>query len=238
MTEEERAYNSADFVFAAVPLQNPGDTLPAKVGAPAPEFEARSLEGGTARLKQMRAGRHVVLMAGAVTSPMCAVEIPAMNRLQEEFGDRGVSFYLVYTRESHPAERYPPHASFEEKVSRARELRTLENVRFPILVDDLAGTIHRTYGPWPNALFVVHRDGRLVYRTNMANAKALRQFLEDLLTADLRAVEGRVLHTEYVERIVGHEADQATHRRIYERAGPQAFEDSWRRRPDLRGRWP
>jgi hypothetical protein len=186
----------------------------------------------------MRAGRHVVLMAGAVTSPMCAVEIPAMNRLQEEFGDRGVSFYLVYTRESHPAERYPPHASFEEKVSRARELRTLENVRFPILVDDLAGTIHRTYGPWPNALFVVHRDGRLVYRTNMANAKALRQFLEDLLTADLRAAEGRVLHTEYVERIVGHEADQATHRRIYERAGPQAFEDSWRRRPDLRGRWP
>lgn len=238
MTEEERAYNSPDFVFAAAPLQNPGDTLPARVGAPAPEFEARLLDGGTVRLKDLRAERHVVLMAGAVTSPMCAVEIPAVNRLQEEFGDRGVSVYLVYTRESHPAERYPPHASLEEKASRARELRTLENVRFPILVDDLAGTIHRTYGPWPNALFVIHRDGRLVYRTNMANAKALRQFLEDLSTADLRAAEGRVLHTEYIERIVGHEADRATHRRIYERAGPQAFEDSWRRRPDLRGRWP
>ena len=238
MTEEERAYNSPDFVFAAAPLQNPGDTLPARVGAPAPEFEAQVLDGAVVRLKDLREKRHVVLMAGAVTSPMCAVEIPAMNRLHDEFGNQGVVFYLIYTRESHPAEHYPPHASLEEKLSRARELQQLEGVRFPILVDDLAGTIHKNYGPWPNALFVVHKDGRLIYRTNMANPGALRQFLDDLLTADRLAAEGRVLHTEYVERLVGHEADQATHRRVYERAGPKAFEDSWKRRPDLRGRWP
>jgi alkyl hydroperoxide reductase subunit AhpC len=238
MTEAERAYNSPDFVFAAAPAQNPGDTLPARVGAPAPEFEARALDGGVARLKDLRIQGHVVLIAGAVTSPMCAVEIPAMNRLHDELGDRGVSFFLIYTRESHPAEHYPPHDSFEQKIARACELQRLEGVCFPILVDDLAGTIHRSYGPWPNALFVVHKDGRLVYRTNMANSTALGQFLDDLLTADRRAAEGQVLHTEYIERIVGHEADQATHRRVYERAGPKAFEDSWKRRPDLRGRWP
>ena len=238
MTEEERAYNSPDFVFAGAPAQNPGDTLPARVGAPAPEFEAQLLDGAVVRLKDLRGKRHVVLMAGAVTSPMCAVEIPAMNRLGDEFGEKGISFYLIYTRESHPAENYLPHTSLEEKLSRARELQQLEGVRFPILVDDLAGTIHKNYGPWPNALFVVHKDGRLIYRTNMANPGALRQFFEDLLAADRLAAEGRVLHTEYIERVVGHEADQATHRRIYERAGPKAFEDSWKRRPDLRGRWP
>jgi alkyl hydroperoxide reductase subunit AhpC len=238
MTEEERAYNSPDFVFATAPLQNPGDTLPARVGAPAPEFEVQVLDGAVVRLKDLREKRHVVLMAGSVTSPMCAVEIPAMNRLYAELGNQGVSCHLLYTRESHPAEHYPPHGSWEEKLDRARELQRLEGVRFPILVDDLAGTIHRSYGPWPNALFVVHTDGRLVYRTNMANAKALRQFLDDLLTADRRTSEGQVLHMEYIERLVGHEADQATHRRVYERAGPKAFEDSWKRRPDLRGRWP
>jgi hypothetical protein len=43
---------------------------------------------------------------------------------------------------------------------------------------------------------------------------------------------------QYSERIVPHVADQATHRRIYERAGPKAFEDYWARRPHNRNRWP
>jgi hypothetical protein len=108
----------------------------------------------------------------------------------------------------------------------------------PILVDSLDGKIHRSYGSWPNALFVIHQDGRLVYRSNIANDRELRQFLEDLLAADRLAAEGRVLHAQYSERLVGHEADQATHRRVYERAGTKAFEDYWQRRPENRNRWP
>ena len=37
------------------------------------------------------------------------------------------------------------------------------------------------------------------------------------------------------ERLVGHLADQATHRRVYERAGPTAFEDYWKAHPLCRG---
>ena len=33
-------------------------------------------------------------------------------------------------------------------------------------------------------------------------------------------------------------ADQATHRRVYERAGAEAFEDYWAKRPQNRNRWP
>ena len=61
-------------------------------------------------------------MTGAVTSPMCAFEIPAFNQLQKEFDGRGVSFFLLYTRESHPAENYAAHDSFEQKLSYARDL--------------------------------------------------------------------------------------------------------------------
>jgi hypothetical protein len=38
--------------------------------------------------------------------------------------------------------------------------------------------------------------------------------------------------------VLAHEADQATHRRVYERAGQTAFEDYWRKRPQHRDRWP
>ena len=126
----------------------------------------------------------------------------------------------------------------DQKMAYARDLQALEDVRMPIIVDSVEGTIHRRYGPWPNSLFVVHRDGRLVYRSNMANADDLRQLLEDLVATDRLAEQGETLHSQYSERLVPHLADRATHHRVYERAGPKAFEDFWTRRPELRDRWP
>jgi peroxiredoxin len=238
MTEEERAYNSEEFTAVFTPANTPKATMPAKVGFDAPEFEASALDGKVIRLNELRGKRHVVMMSGAVTSPMCAYEVPAFNLLQEEFASRDVSFFLLYTRESHPAENYAAHQSLEQKISYARDLQRLENVRLPIIVDHLDGRIHRAYGAWPNALYVIHKDGRLILRSNMANDRELRQFLDDLLETEKAAADGKVTHLQYSERIVPHVADQATHRRIYERAGPKAFEDYWARRPHNRNRWP
>ena len=232
MTDEERAYNVADFTASG----NAGDAMPAKVGVLAPDFEATLLDSTPFRLIDFRGKRHVVIMTGAVTSPMCAFEIPAFNELHKEFDSRGVSFFLLYTRESHPAENYSAHTSFEQKLAYARELKRLENVHVPIIVDHLDGRIHRSYGTWPNALFVIHKDGRLIFHSNMANHRELRQFLEDLVAADQAVAAGCVLHQQYSERVVPHEADQATHRRVYERAGPKAFEDYWTKRPENRNR--
>jgi peroxiredoxin len=238
MNDEERAYNSPSFAVAAPAVTNPGETMPAKAGAPAPEFEAATLDGKIVCLSDYRGKRHVVIMTGAVTSPMCAFEVPAFNQLQQDYDGRGVSFFLLYTRESHPAENYAAHKSFEQKLSYARELQRFEDVRVPIIVDHLDGRIHRAYGVWPNALFVVHKDGRLIFRSNMASDRELRQFLDDLLAAEKAAAEGHVTHLQYSERVLPHVADQATHRRVYERAGSKAFEDYWAKRPHHRNRWP
>jgi peroxiredoxin len=237
MNDEERFYNEEWFVAGSA-ITNPGEPMPAKIGAFAPDFEAVTLDGSSMRLGDFRGRRHVVIMTGAVTSPMCAFEMPAFNQLHKDFDRRGVSVLLLYTRESHPAENYSAHRSLEQKIAYARELQQLEQVEFPVIVDHLDGRIHRAYGVWPNALFVIHRDGRLIFRSNMANDRELRQYLEDLLAAETAASEGKVLHLQYSERVVPHEADRATHRRVYERAGPRAFEDYWAKRPQNRNRWP
>jgi peroxiredoxin len=237
MNDAERAYNLEEFA-AGANAANPGITLPAQVGITAPEFDAAALDGTTLRLSDFRGRSHVVMMTGAVTSPMCAFEAPALHRLQLEFADKGFAFLLLYTRESHPAENYRAHESFEQKLSYARDLQRLEDIHLPIIVDHLDGRIHRAYGVWPNALFVIHKDGRLVFRSNMANHGELRQFLEDIVAAERAVAAGRVVHLQYSERVVAHEADQATHRRVYERAGPKAFEGYWAKRPQNRNRWP
>ena len=237
MNEQEQAYNLTEFA-ASANLTNPGESMPVKVGAAAPEFAAATLDGKLVRLSEFRGRKHVVMMTGAVTSPMCAFEVPALNQLQNDFADKGFAFFLLYTRESHPAEHYGAHQSFEQKLTYARDFERLENVRLTILVDHLDGRIHRAYGLWPNALFVVHKDGRLVYRSNMANHRELRQYLDDIAAAEKATADGRVLHLQYSERVVAHEADQATHHRVYQRAGQRAFEDYWAKRPQHRNRWP
>jgi peroxiredoxin len=238
VNDEERAYNLEEFTTAAPPAKNPGETLAAKIGVAAPEFEASTVDGAVVRLSDFRGKRHVVMMTGAVTSPMCAFEAPAFNQLQKDFASKEVAFFLLYTRESHPADNYAAHTSFEQKLAYARDLKRLENIQCQILVDRLDGRIHRAYGVWPNALFAIHKDGRLIFRSNMANDRELRQFLVDLIAAEKAAAEGRVLHLQYSERVLPHEADRATHRRVYERAGPKAFEDYWAKRPQHRNRWP
>src|SRR5262247_2243114 len=169
MTDEERAYNSEEFAATGPTSTNPGETMAAKVGVAAPDFEARTVDGTAICLSDFRGKRHVVIMTGAVTSPMCAFEVPAFNQLQQEFASHDVSFFLLYTRESHPAENYPSHSSREQKVSNTRDLQRLEHVQLPIIVDGLDGKIHRSYGTWPNAIFVIHKDGRLIFRSNIAN---------------------------------------------------------------------
>jgi peroxiredoxin len=238
MTEEPNAYNSPDFTLKIPDQTRLGESLRARVGQPAPDFEAPTLEGQQIRLRDLR-GKYVVLLMGSITSPMCAIPLPAINQIYSEFKDKGVEFFLLYTKESHPAEHYPHHTSLEQKVSHARDFQRQENIRFPIVVDTLEGTVHLSYGPWPSALFVVHRDGRLIYRSTIANASELRLYLEQLIAADdLTANPNRVPHISYSEYIIEHDPDQATHRRVYERAGPKAFEDFWKIFPNLRSRWP
>ncbi len=237
MTTTADDYNSVDFRFGAGMPGSVGDTLPAKVGEPAPDFHAVGLDGVEVHLNELR-GSHIVLMSGAITSPMCAYEAPGLNLLQRKFADKDIRFFLLYTRESHPAENYPDHTSFQQKSAHARDLQLLEQVEVPILVDTVDGAIHRRYGPWPASLFVIDKQGRLVYRANMANTPELEQFLDDLVAADEHAAAGELLHELYSERLVPHLADRETHHRVYERAGPQAFEDDWRRVPSRRNKWP
>jgi alkyl hydroperoxide reductase subunit AhpC len=239
MNDQAKAYNTADFSLKMPDMSRLGDTMPVRAGMVAPEFEAPTLDGRVVRLSELKDKRHVVLMMGSITSPMCAIAMPAMNRLYQQFGGQGVDFYLLYAKESHPGEHYPHHTSLEQKFAHARDLQRLEDVRFPILVDGLEGRIHRSYGPWPTSAFVIHRDGRLVYRSTIVSPEELEQYLGELIVSDgLRVNPDRIPHTGYSERVVEHEADQATHHRVYERAGPKAFEDYWQVFPALRGRWP
>jgi hypothetical protein len=62
-------------------------------------------------------------------------------------------------------------------------LREEAGIGRDILVDDLAGTVHRAYGLMPNMTWVIGRGGRVAYKANWTSAANVEAFLERFLAA-------------------------------------------------------
>lgn len=66
-----------------------GEGAPGEIGAPAPEYAARTMDGDTVTLADLR-GEAVLLNVWATWCPPCRVEMPHLQELHEELGERGL----------------------------------------------------------------------------------------------------------------------------------------------------
>ena len=77
----------------------------------------------------------------------------------------------------------PGHDSLESKLAGARLLGEEAGIGRDILVDDLAGTVHRAYGLMPNMTWVIDRGGRVAYKANWTSAANVEAFVGRFLAA-------------------------------------------------------
>lgn len=148
-------------------------------GDVAPDFELRDTQGRTWRLSDLR-GKPVVLITGSATCPLTHGSVYGLEETHRRFGDRTHWFYL-YVREAHPGERLPSHATYEQKREQAEFFRQADQVPWPVLVDDLQGTVAHAYTTLPNAQFVIDADGTVVFRGDVAHGPTLHRALDELL---------------------------------------------------------
>lgn len=148
-------------------------------GEQAPSFSLRDTTGREWRLDELL-DRPVVLVTGSASCPMTRGSMPALKDVYGDFSDR-VHWFTLYVREAHPGEKLPAHESYAQKVDHAEFLQRAELVPWPILVDDLEGSVHEVYGQLPNSVFVIGKDGLIAFRERMAHGPTLRRALEALL---------------------------------------------------------
>src|SRR5918994_4466121 len=112
---------------------------------------------------------------------MTASAGPALKRLHREFGDQ-IGFLTLYVREAHPGDRYAQPQTFDDKLRLAREYRKRDSIPWPIVVDDIDGTLHRALDAKPNAAYLVDIDGRIAQRVLWSNdERGLRHAIQALL---------------------------------------------------------
>ena len=145
--------------------------------------------------------------------------------MAREYADKGFASVFVYTREAHPGEHFPAHASLEQKLAHARTLAERFGIERPILVDDLAGTGHRLYGLLPNMTYLVSRAGRVLFRADWTDAPTIRAALDYVASARARRRAGMRLKPFYVESVGYRWSDPAKFQEGLRLAGPQAVDD-------------
>ena len=153
----------------------PGDVLPNQT--------LTRTDGTQTDLRAVAADRPLVLIVGSVSCPMTTSSLPRLVELEQKYGEQ-LNFALIYAREAHPGENYRQAQTLEEKVQYARELEDLHGVSWPVLVDDLDGTVHRLLDTKPNSVHIVSRDGTILFRSLFASDGGVEDALQAIAAGE------------------------------------------------------
>ena len=113
-------------------------------GSHAPDFELASTQGDRLRLRDL-GGRPVLLHLVSYTCPVTRGGVHTMRALYHRYGER-VQFLEVLVRQAHPGERHGAYRTYEDKLADGHAYRREEHLPWPVLIDDLEGTVQRAYG--------------------------------------------------------------------------------------------
>lgn len=70
-----------------------------------------------------------------------------------------MSFLDVLVRQAHPGQGAPRYTSFEQKMADAEAYRRDERLAWPVLVDDVDGSVHHAYGAVSNPSYLIGTHG-------------------------------------------------------------------------------
>lgn len=227
MTEKEQ-YNYDTFAKKEYGYTSFREQL--RVGSRAPDLEAQLLDGGVLKSLELKGKSNLLLAFASITCPPsieCIKSGPnSLERLYEEYRNRDFQFYIVYVREAHPGESIPHHDSYEQKKTNAERMRSEEQVNIPIIIDSIDGAIHRTYGLLPNMLYVINKQGIIVYRSDWVDTEELRQLFDNLLAWEAARAQNEHHKVAFSERLhYVPENGLGLRRRVYLRAGVKAVKD-------------
>jgi hypothetical protein len=103
------------------------------------------------------------------------------------WGDR-VRFVDVLIRQAHPGPGAAPYESFEQKMRDAQRYQREDSIAWPVLVDDLVGTVHQVYGGLADPTYLIDADGRVAFYIMWTYVPAVYAAIEKLLEQGSRGV--------------------------------------------------
>jgi hypothetical protein len=98
--------------------------------------------------------------------------VGSLERIYDQFKDRA-EFFMVYIREAHPTDGWqvPQNErqgvlvkdpkTLDERNKVAAQACSMLKIKLPCLVDGMDDAVNRSYGAWPDRIYVVDKDGKI-----------------------------------------------------------------------------
>ncbi len=97
-------------------------------------------------------------------------------------------FVEVLIRQAHPGYNVPAYTRFEQKLRDAGRYRLHESLPWPVLVDDIRGTVHQVYGGLSDPSYLIDADGRVAYHCKWTYVPTLHAAIDALLRQGGRGI--------------------------------------------------
>ncbi|PWJ44368.1 deiodinase-like protein [Sediminitomix flava] len=141
------------------------------------DYELMTAEGKKVKISDFL-DKPLVFEMGSITCPMYGGHVNPMQEIAKRHPE--YNFVVLYVREAHPGNIIKNHLSQTDKVAAAREAIRFYDDRRTILIDNLDGKAHKTYGELPNSMFIIGTDGVIKYVRAWNNTDYLEPILEHI----------------------------------------------------------
>lgn len=110
-----------------------------------------------------------------------------------------MQFVDVLIRQAHPGPGVRPYRSCEDKLRDAQRYKDDEGIPWPVLVDDLEGTVHQVYSGLADPTYLIDADGQVAYYTMWTHAPNLNEAISALQQQGGRGVvKGGIDHVVHL----------------------------------------
>jgi peroxiredoxin len=147
------------------------------LGDPAPDFNLTTLDKtGTIRLSELNQKQPVVMIFGSYTWPPFRREVPALNKLYDQYQNK-VAFLVVYITEAHPSDVWQMQSNIKDKVVFATPKNEEERafiagacvrklgIKFPAVLDEFGNSTETAYTGWPDRIYLIDQTGHVAYKS-------------------------------------------------------------------------
>lgn len=146
-----------------------------EVGQAAPDFTLQDIEGNDVTLSKALVDKPLVLIFGNFTCGPFRSQAGNIEQLASRYQDRA-NFLLVYVREAHPKDGWwmlsnqragielPQPTTFKERREIAVTCRNHLELKVPMLIDTIDDAVGSMYSGMPNRLYLIDRDGQIVFK--------------------------------------------------------------------------
>ena len=110
-----------------------------------------------------------------------------MKKLHALWGNV-VEFVTVLVRQGHPGPRSERYRTYPHKAADAAAHQREDGVPWTVLVDDVDGRVHRTYGMLADPTYLIDDDGRVAFYNAVTHAPTLHRAIDALMSRGGRGV--------------------------------------------------